>query len=225
MMTLNLPGLLRRLAALAMLAALTACATKQVTPYDYTALKQSKPASLLVLPPVNDSPDVAASYSVLSQLTAPLAESGYYVLPVSLVDETLRQNGMSNAPDIHAIEPSKLRQIFGADAAVYVNVKQYGSVYKVVSSEATVEVDARVVDLRTGQLLWTGSARASTAEQNNSNQGGLVGMLVKAVIDQIADNLSERSHGIACIASQRLLGAGRPNGLLYGPRSPHYANN
>jgi hypothetical protein len=50
-------------------------------------------------------------------------------------------------------------------------------------------------------------------------------MLVKAVIDQIANNVSERSHGIAGIASQCLLGAGRPNSLLYGPRSPQYANN
>lgn len=221
----NLPGLMRRLAAVGMLALLTACATKQVAPYDYTALKQSKPASLLVLPPVNDSPDVAASYSVLSQLTFPLAESGYYVLPVSLVDETLRQNGMSNAPDIHAIEPAKLRQIFGADAAVYVTVKRYGSVYKVIASEATVEVEARVVDLRNGQLLWDGKAIASTAEQANSGQGGLVALLVKAVVEQIANSLGERSHQVAGIAGQRLLGAGGPNGLLYGPRSPHYVKN
>lgn len=31
----------------------------------------------------------------MAQMTQPLAESGYYVLPVSLVDETLKGNGMS----------------------------------------------------------------------------------------------------------------------------------
>lgn len=212
--------LCRRLSAVLGLAALTACATQPAKQYDYSALKEAKPASLLILPPLNDSPDVAATYSVYSQLTHPLAESGYYVLPVSLVDETLRQNGVVNAAEAHSIDAAKLRQIFGADAALYVAVKRYGSVYKVVSSDATVEVEAKLVDLKTGQLLWDGKAIASTAEQNNNNQGGLVGLLVKAVIDQIANNLTERSHHIAGIASQRLLTAGTPNGLLPGPRAP-----
>ncbi|HEX2013504.1 MAG TPA: DUF799 domain-containing protein [Roseateles sp.] len=217
--------LLRRLLAVVGLAALTACATQPAKPYDYTALKEAKPASLLVLPPLNDTPDVAATYSVYAQLTQPLAESGYYVLPVSLVDETLRQNGVVNAADAQSIDPAKLRQIFGADAALYVVVKRYGSVYKVLSSDATVEVEAKLVNLKTGQQLWDGKAVASTAEQNNSNQGGLVGLLVKAVIDQIANNLTERSHQVAGIAGQRLLTAGTPNGLLRGPRAPAAAKN
>ena len=65
--------------------------------YDYTAYKQSRPRSILVLPPLNESPEVAASHSMLSQVTMPLAEAGYYVLPVALVDETFKQNGMSTA--------------------------------------------------------------------------------------------------------------------------------
>lgn len=217
--------LLRRLLVVVGLAALTACATQPAKPYDYTALKEAKPASLLVLPPLNDTPDVAATYSVYAQLTQPLAESGYYVLPVSLVDETLRQNGVVNAAEAQSIDPAKLRQIFGADAALYVVVKRYGSVYKVVSSDATVEVEAKLVNLKTGQQLWDGKAVASTAEQNNSSQGGLVGLLVKAVIDQIANNLTERSHQVAGIAGQRLLTAGTPNGLLPGPRAPAAAKN
>jgi hypothetical protein len=39
---------------------------------------------------------------------------------------------------------------------------------------------------------------------------------------QIADTLSNRGHPIAGITADRLLSAGRPNGILYGPRSPKY---
>jgi hypothetical protein len=78
------------------------------------------------------------------------------------------------------------------------------------------------VDLRNGQLLWEGSASASSAEQNNNSQGGLIGLLVKAVVDQIISASTDRSHPMAGLASQRLLAAGRPNGLLFGPRSPNY---
>ena len=216
---------LRRLAVglsgAATLAVLTGCATPP-KPYDYTAYKEAKPASILVLPPLNATPDVQATPSVLAQVTYPLAESGYYVLPVSLVDETLKNNGLHSAQEAHDVPFAKLREIFGADAGLYTKVTRYGSVYQVISSETTVTLEAKLVDLRSGQLLWEGSASASSAEQNNSSQGGLIGLLVKAVVDQIISSTTDRSHPMAGIASQRLLAAGRPNGLLFGPRSPHH---
>lgn len=197
------------------------CATP-ATPYDYSAYKQAKPASILVLPPVNGTPEVMAVPSVMAQMTQPLAESGYYVMPVSLVDETLKANGVQTSDEAQQIPVQKLREIFGADAGLYVKVLRYGSVYKVVNSETAVTLEAKLVDLRSGQLLWEGSASASSAEQANNSQGGLIGMLVKAVVDQIVATTTDRSHPMAGLASQRLLAAGRPNGLLFGPRSPNY---
>jgi hypothetical protein len=58
---------------------------QEVKPYDYTALKKSKPRSIVVIPPKNNSIEVNASYIYLSTLTEPLAEKGYYVLPVAVV--------------------------------------------------------------------------------------------------------------------------------------------
>jgi len=196
------------------------CATP--AKYDYSSFRESRPASILVLPPLNGSPDVNATYSMLSQATLPLAESGYYVFPVTLVDEAFKQNGMTTPADIHQIPGNKLREIFGADAALYINVKQYGTSYAVVLSETRVTAEGRLVDLRSGKTLWAGSATASSNEGNNNSGGGLVGLLVKAVVSQIVDSLSNRGHAIAGITSNRLLAAGRPNGLLYGPRSPLY---
>jgi hypothetical protein len=196
------------------------CATR--ANYDYTAFKESRPTSILVLPPLNSSTDVNATYSMLAQVTLPLAESGYYVFPVTLVDETFKQNGMTTPADIHQISITKLREIFGADAALYINVKQYGSSYTVIMSETRVTAEGRLVDLRTGKTLWAGTATASSAEGQNNSSGGLIGMLVKAVITQIVESLSDKGHPIAGITSYRLLSAGRPNGILYGPRSPMY---
>lgn len=197
----------------------TGCATQQ--PYDYTAFRQSKPASILVLPPLNSSPDMAATYSMLSQVTLPLAESGYYVFPVSLVDETFRQNGLSNPAEMHSVTPGKLREIFGADTALYIEIKQYGTVYSVISSESRVTAAARLVDLKTDQVIWQGAATASSAE-GRSSSGGVVGLLVQAVVNQIVENAVNRSHQIAGVTSYRLLAPGMPNGILYGPRSPQY---
>ena len=209
------------LASLATAAVLAGCATPP-TPYDYSAFQRAKPASLLVMPPLNGSPDVKATPAMWASATLPLAEAGYYVLPVTLVDETFRQNGVETPDDAQNIPLPKLRDFFGADAAVYIKVTKYGTSYAVVSSETRVEAEAKVVDLRSGELLWQGKAAASSAEQQQQNQGGLIGLLVAAVVQQIVGTASDAAYNYAGIASGRLLGAPRYNGILAGPRSPHF---
>jgi len=201
---------------------LTGCAAP--APYDYTALRQAKPRSIVVLPPLNQTPEVTAPAGVLSSATLPLAESGYYVLPVAVTDETFRENGIISAQDAQELPLDKLREIFGADAALYLNVRQYGSVYAVLRSETRVTLSARLVDLRTGMPLWSGEATASTAESKGTSSS-LVGMLVSALVDQIVETLSDRSVQVAEIANSRLLYAGRPGGLLPGPRSALYGQD
>lgn len=201
--------------------AMVGCASKQV-PYDYTAFKAAKPRSILVLPPLNNTPEVNAGNSVYAQVTYPLAEAGYYVLPVALVSETFKQNGLTNAADIQEVDSKKLQQIFGADAALYMTISRYGSSYTVINSVTVVTLDAKLVDLRSGELLWRGAASASDNEGNNSGGGGLIGALVTAAVKQIVNTTSDAAHPIADLANRRLLSGGNSNGLLFGPRSEHY---
>ena len=211
------------LVSVCVLALLTGCAERNTI--DYTAYKQSRPKSILILPPLNESPDVKATYSMLSQVTYPLAEAGYYVMPVALVDETFRQNGLSTPADIHQLPPNKLHEIFGADAGLYVTVSDYGTRYMVLSSATVVTASAKLVDLKSGTTLWTGSASASS-EEGRQNQGGLIGMLVAAAINQIISNVQDDAgYPIAGMTSTRLLTPQPNGGILYGPRSPKYGTD
>lgn len=213
---MKLPGLVHALLATASLL-LAGC---QTTPaVDYTAFIKARPASLLVLPPVNESPDLKATPGVWAHATRPLAEAGYYVMPIALVDETFRNNGIQAADEAQQIAYPKLREFFGADAAVYLRVKKYGSTYAVLASETRVEVEGRLVDLRSGEQLWQGSAWASSSEQQQA-QGGLIGALVSAVVQQVMSQATDASFRYAAIAGQRLFAVPRYNGLLAGPRSP-----
>jgi hypothetical protein len=197
---------------------LAGCATKPVQTTDYSAFREAHPATLLVLPPVSESTDIHATPAVLAQATAPLAEAGYYVIPVTLMTETFHENGLSSPEDIQAVDRAKLRQIFGADAAVYIRVKRYGSTYTVVSGDAVVALEADIIDLRTGQKLWHGTASASSAE-GGSNQGGLAALLIKAIVSQVLNSATDASFRVAGTAGQRLLGL-HPNGVLAGPHRP-----
>lgn len=197
------------------------CATKAPS-YDYTAFKAAKPRSIVVLPPLNNSPEVNAGNSVYAQVSYPLAEAGYYVLPVAVVGETFKQNGLTNAADIHGVDVRKLNEIFGADAGLYITIDKYGSTYTVIDSVAVVAVTAKLVDLKSGTLLWEGKASASNNEGGNNGGGGLIGALVAAAVKQIINSTTDAAHPVAGVANARLLSAGMTNGLLYGPRSVKY---
>jgi hypothetical protein len=219
---MNFKKFLTTIAATAFVLVMTGCATK--APYDYSAFKESRPKSLLVLPPVNKTPEVQASYSMLSHVTRPLAESGYYVMPVTLVAEAFKENGMSQPSDMHATSAEKLRQIFGADAALYITISNYGTVYQVVNSAAIVTANATLMDLKTGKTLWEGVATASSNEGENQ-QGGLAALLVTAIVKQIVGTVTDQSHQVANVTAVRLLSAGQPRGILFGPRSPNFGKD
>ncbi|MDR2030801.1 MAG: DUF799 domain-containing protein [Azoarcus sp.] len=207
----------------AMLAVLlSACATPPA-PFDYTAYRANRPRSILVLPPVNHSLEVDAPPSLLSVITVPLAESGYYVIPVTLSEEAFRQNGVTVAAEAQGLPPARLREIFGADAALYLSIERYGVSYRLIDSVVEVALTARLIDLASGQELWHG--RHAIAMGNNHNSRGLAYMLVNALISQIANNLGDRAHEAARIASGRLFSAGYRNGMLLGPYHPGYGTD
>lgn len=218
---------IKRLFVLPVVVLLSACVAP-VQHLDYSAFKRSQPRSILVLPPINETSDIAATYGLLSQVTQPLAEAGYYVVPVAVMNEAFKHNGLTEPTDIQSVSASKLREIFGADAALYPKVSQYGTVFKLLDSTTVVTASAKLVDLRTGDMLWQGSATANEKELDHhadAGGGGIVGMLARAALKQIAHSVMDKSRDVAGLTSSRLFSAGPPDGLLYGPRSPKYGTD
>lgn len=207
------------LISIATLVLFSGCA-KKPEPYGYSAFLQSKPKSILVVMPKNESLDVKGAPAVLANAILPLSEAGYYVFPPAVVQETFKQNGVYSANDIANIPLEKLKEIFGADSVLYIEVKKYGNSYVVISSTTEVVVSAKLVDLDTQKVIWSRSARY--AESSGSNGGGLIGMLVSAVLTQIINETTDNSYKVA-YHTDLMLFANQCNGcILYGPKSPNY---
>jgi hypothetical protein len=203
---------------LAALVLLTGCAT----PRDYTALRENMPRSVLVLPPLNASLDIKATYGVLSTVTRPLAEMGYYVYPVAVIDQFMKENGLPTAFEMHQIPLNKIHDIIGADAVLYMNVEEYGTKYVVLNSVTIVRLSARLVDVDTGNLLWNGHVDVQVS--SNSGGGGIVGALISSAANQIVASSTDQAHDVAAQANARLLT--RPGqGLLYGPCNPRFGTD
>lgn len=194
---------------------LTACATR---PYDYRAYLAHMPRSILVLPPVNDSLEPQASNAFLATVTRPLAERGYYVFPVAVVDAYMRQNGRPTPADMHAVDPHKLQEVFGADAALYIHIKDWGTSYQVLNSTSRVVTECRLVDLRSGTVLWAGSG---VAVASSGGGGGLVGALAGALVNQVVTSVHDPCPDLPCRANDELFGS-HHHGLLLGWRHPGF---
>src|SRR5262249_13128246 len=153
-------------------------------PYDYTNFREKRPRSILVLPPLNKSSSVEATYGYLSTVTYPIAERGYYVFPVDEVDQFFRENGMPTAGERHQVPLDKVAQILGADAVLYVTLTEYGTKYMVLDSVPMVAAVAKLVDTRTGTLLWQDAAML----QRSHHSSGLI--LADLVITAISKAIS-----------------------------------
>ena len=212
--------ILLRLAGCAVLASILAgCASPK--PYDYTNYRAHPPRSILVLPPLNNSTDVKGTYSYLSTVTFPLAERGYYVFPVAVVDQFLKENGMPTPGEMHQVPLNKVAEIIGADAVMYITLEQYGSKYQLINSATTVRASAKLVDTRTGILLWQGTG---TAEQDSGGSGNIIGDLVAAALTQAINSGTDAAHQ-TCQAANLEMFCTRDYGLLYGPYSPKYGTD
>src|SRR5689334_11689297 len=98
---------------------LAGCQT--VTPYDYTNFRAHPPRSILVLPPLNESTAIEGTYGYLTTVTRPVAERGYYVFPVAVVDQFMKDNGLPTANEMQQAPLAKVAEITGADAVLFLD--------------------------------------------------------------------------------------------------------
>jgi hypothetical protein len=163
---------------------LTGCASNVVKP-DLSAFQAAKPRSILVVPATNKSVDVDAPAYLLTTLTVPLAEKGFYVFPIHTAKTVLEQEGLYEGEQIHNQSPAHLAQMFGADAVLYVTINQWDAKYVVLSTTVTVDFDYRLVS-KDGTELWKANKRMQYSPQNQG--GGLIGAMISAAVARAAPN-------------------------------------
>lgn len=198
---------------------LVGCGPSKPKDYSHYNLYRSKlPASILVLPPTNQSVEVNAPYSYLSTITEPIAEAGYYVFPVAVVDAYMKENGLPTPADMHAVPLDKLAEVFDADAVLYIDIQAYGQEYKIVSSGAVARAEAELIDLDSGQTLWSGGIDA-VEEASSGSSDNILGALIGAAVAQAVGSSFDASHGVAQQANRRMV-FDRDRGFLLGPYHP-----
>ena len=188
------------------------------TPKNYDKFRAANPRSILVLPPKNQSTDVRGTYSFLSTVTMPIAEKGFYIFPVAIVDQMMKDNGLPSADEMHEVSLKKIKEILNPDAVLFINLQQYGTKFFVIDSQTTVVASGKLVSTASGEILWQGTV-AKVVSSSSNNGGGIAGMLIGALVNQAVNSSFDYAHDVSALASQELF-ITDGQGLLNGPYKP-----
>jgi hypothetical protein len=204
-------------AIVCLLTFLSGCAT-QPPKHDLAAFYAHKPRSILVVPVLNESPEISASPVFISTITRPLAERGYYVFPVYLTDLVLRDFGLAEAGHIHQLPTQRFYELFGADAVLLITIKNWSSKYLVLASTVEVEMDYELKDTRTSTVLWQSTQRIARSSAVAA-MGGFIAMAVAAALyAMVTDYLP-----LAREANDQVFSP--PDGLPAGPYNLEYGRD
>ncbi|WNO07775.1 DUF799 domain-containing protein [Teredinibacter sp. KSP-S5-2] len=173
-----------------------------------TELVQNRPRSILVIPPLNNSVEVNAPYTFISTITRPLAEKGYYVFPVAVIDHFFKENGLPTPGEMNGVPLDKIREHIGADAVLYTTIEDWGQKYLLFNTVTVVNAKLNLVDTRTGTVLWTGRARAERSQGD--------GQLLQAIVSHIVESLTDSTPELAREANRSAIN-GSGSGLVDGP--------
>lgn len=216
--------LLHTTIVLAVITLSTGCATKGpniITKGEaFPKMYAEAPRSILILPPINESPDVEAKGYYLTTTEELFAQWGYYVFPTEITAEIMKQQGVYDTEVLYDADARKFHEYFGADAVLFARIKEWHVNYVVLASKLTVNVEAEIRSTKTNEKLWSRASKVVVdLSGGDGGQQGLAGLLVKAVITAINTAAADYVK-YAKVANGRIIYT-----VPFGPYSPRYMND
>jgi hypothetical protein len=114
-----------------------------------------KPVSMLVVPVVNKSTAADAPDLINSTLTVPFADNGYYVMPISIVSDIFKREGITEGSQILGLPAGVFKKNFGADSVLYITINSWDTNYVVLAANVTVGMSYVLVSTEDNSVLWS----------------------------------------------------------------------
>jgi len=197
--------------------AFSGCAHKQPDLNKQEKFISAAPRSILVVPVVNNSVEVTAADYMLSAVTIPFAERGYYVFPVNLVKRALEDDGLADSSLVHKAPAQRLAALFGADAVLYITIERWDAKYAFLTTIVTVGANYQIRDGKTGELLWENKQTMVYDPNNSGGSSGnpivdIIAMAVKAAITKAMPQYMPLARQANAMAIMTYPGPGLPLG-------------
>lgn len=148
---------------------LASCAPQITRKTAYPDFYDTKPLSVLIMPPINRSTEVEAKEYFHTTLHQPLAERGYYVIPPFLSMDVMKQESAYDAELFLDANLSKFGEIFGADVAIFTIIHEWDKSH--LGGNVRVKVQYIVRDVKTGEIFFDRTGRIVYDTSVNAGSG------------------------------------------------------
>lgn len=139
--------------AVALLSGCVEMGTKQdAFPSMYTP---KKPVSILVVPSINESTAADAGDLLNVTVTQPFTNQGYYVMPMPIVADIFRKEGILEGTQIKGLPTSLFKESFGADAVLFMTIESWEKNYAILAGNVTVAIEYVLLSTTSNEILWS----------------------------------------------------------------------
>lgn len=158
---------------------LTSCSQKITTIGEkYANIYSEKPATIVIMPPINQTNHAEAKDYFYTTLYSPLCEKGYYVYSPMLTLEMFQTESAYDAEQFIENDLSQFRNVLGADAAIFTTIKTWKR--NNMGGKITAGVEYLIRSTKTGETLYKREGLISIDTSVNGG-GGALGALISVV--------------------------------------------
>lgn len=141
-----------------------------------------KPLSVLVAPAINKSTAADAGELINVTLTQPLADNGYYILPIAIASEVFKAEGIVAGEQLLAAPMSVFKNNFGADAVLFVTINEWDKNYYVIAGNVTVGMSFVMLSTNDREVIWSYDAQV-VLNTSGQSSGFLVADLINTAVN------------------------------------------
>lgn len=180
----------------------------------YPKMYEEKPATILVMPPINNTTNVEAKELLYTSVSFPLIEAGYYVVSPHLAMELLKAESAYDAELFIDQDAAIFGRVFGVDAVIFSVI----DTWKKEGFGIRTDIRYIVKSTTTNEVLFDRRCNLYLDLQQNNNNSGL-GALVDLAVSAIATATTD--HIVAARKCNAYIFSDIPRGKYH----PAYQND
>lgn len=160
---------------------LASCATSSplLKEERYGKIYEEQPVAILIMPPINNTNNVAAKEYMYSTLYQPLCNLGYYVFSPYMTYDILQQESAYDAENFLEADLSKFNEYIGADAVLFTIINEWSKGTTTINTN----IEYRVVSTKTNEILF--SHIGNITLDNSSNSGSAFGFIADLIVNAV----------------------------------------
>lgn len=182
--------MIRSIIILLILAVLSGCGQMATKRSSYPLMYgDEKPASMLIVPAINESTAADAGDLLNSTISQPLSNHGYYVMPMPIVADIFRREGVIEGSQIKGLPTKMFKENFGADSVLFMTINSWDKNYAIIAGNVSVGISYVLIATETNEILWTYEQTVVVDTSGGSGGSILAGIISTAVKTATTDYL------------------------------------